>query len=319
MTIRERRTALLFRVFCGKLSLASCPEKMTAPRRWAQGICPVCLSRNDLKGRYSAMAHFTVQYYSNALRRSTLFQAWIPNDRRSEIPRTADGKERPMKTLFALHGFTGSSENWVSQELMEQYNLAVVSATAENSFYLDTEATGHQYETMLAIELVDYVRKTFGLAMKPEDTYIAGISMGGFGAVHTALDHPERFSKIGMLSAALIVNGLQGKKDGDFAEDSMANYAYYAHCFGDLQTVAQRDTNPEVLLKKLKARGTAIPKVFQCIGTEDFLLEPNREFHRFLEEEGVPHVYHESKGGHDNVFWQEYVPKMVHWLFEDQK
>ena len=264
------------------------------------------------------MAHFTVNYFSNALRRSTVFQAWIPNDRRTDIPRMADGTERPMKTLFALHGYTGSSENWVSQELMEKYNLAVISATAENSFYLDAEATGHQYETMLAIELVDYVRKTFGLAMKPEDTYIAGISMGGFGAIHTGLAHPDRFSKIGMLSAAMIVHGIQGKTRADDREDSTANYAYYAGCFGDLQTVTERDTNPEVLLKKLKARGTAIPKIFQCVGTEDFLLEANREFHRFLDKEGVSHAYYESKGAHDNIFWQEYVVKMVNWLFEDQ-
>ena len=263
------------------------------------------------------MAHFTVDYFSNALRRATTFQAWIPNDARTDIP-GAQVTEWPMKTLFWLHGYTGKSENWVSEDLMTKYNLAVISANAENSFYLDAEATGHQYETMLAIELVDYVRKTFGLALKPEDTYIAGISMGGFGAVHTGLAHPDRFSKIGMLSAALIVRGLRGKTKTDFREGGTANYAYYAGCFGDLDTVTERDTNPEVLLKKLKAAGTPIPPIFQCVGTEDFLLEPNREFHRFLEDEGVAHAYHESKGGHDNIFWQEYAPKMVAWLFEEE-
>lgn len=263
------------------------------------------------------MAHFTVDYFSGALRRATTFQAWIPNDMRMDIPGAASGAERPMKTLFALHGYTGKSENWVSEELMGKYNLAVISATAENSFYLDAEATGHQYETMLAIELVDYVRKTFGLAMKPEDTYIAGISMGGFGAIHTGLAHPDRFSKIGMLSAAMIVHGIKGMTRENDKDDGMANYAYYEGCFGDLKTVAERDTNPEVLLKKLKAAGTPIPAIFQCVGTEDFLLEANRDFHRFLEKEGVAHAYYESKGGHDNIFWQEYVPKMVEWLFKE--
>ena len=263
------------------------------------------------------MAHFQIEYYSNALQRKTVFEAWIPNDLRTDIP-GGNVPEHPMKTLFALHGFTGKSENWFSEELMLKYGLAVISASAENSFYLDAEATGHQYETMVAIELVDYVRKTFGLAMKPEDTYIAGISMGGYGAVHLGLAHPDRFSRIGMLSAALIVHDIEGLTRETPREGMLGNYAYYEGCFGDLQTVAQRDTNPEVQILRLKKAGTAIPPIFQCVGTEDFLLEQNRAFHRFLTAEGVPHEYHESRGGHDGVFWQEYEPKLAEWLFRDR-
>ena len=261
------------------------------------------------------MAHFQIEYYSNALCRKTTFEAWIPNDTRTEVPQAenAPGKA-PMKTLFTLHGYTGRSENWLSEEMMEKYNLAVVSATAENSFYLDTEATGHQYETMLAIELVDYVRKTFGLAMRPEDTYIAGISMGGYGAIHTGLAHPDRFSKIAALSAALLIHDIAGLTEGE-DRNLLGNYAYFRGCFGDLQTVAERDTNPEVQIRKLKAAGARIPEIYQCCGTEDFLIGQNRTFHRFLEAEGVAHTYQESPGEHNGVFWQEYTPKFLEWMF----
>ena len=265
------------------------------------------------------MAHFTVKYYSDALHRYTTFQAWIPNDMRTDIPREmTPALRRPTKTLFALHGYTGMSENWLTDEMMEKYNVAVISATAENSFYLDAEATGHQYETMLALELVDYVRKTFGLALRPEDTYIAGISMGGFGAVHTGLAHPDRFGKIGMLSAAMIVHDIAGFTRAQDGQGLLGNYAYYWGCFGDLDTVAERDTNPEVLIRKLKVAGTPIPPIYQCVGTEDFLLRQNRQFHDFLSAEGVEHEYHESAGGHDGVFWGEYVPKMLAWMFREE-
>lgn len=265
------------------------------------------------------MAHFTIEYYSDALHRRTTFQAWIPNDVRTDIPRELNPcQRRPMKTMFVLHGYTGMSENWFPEELLEKYHFAVISATAENSFYLDAEATGHQYETMLAIELVDYVRKTFGLAMRPEDTYISGISMGGFGAVHTGLAHPDRFSKIGMLSAAMIIHDIAGWTREEPREGLLGNYAYFEGCFGDLRTVAEREANPEVLIRKLKAEGKKIPDIFQCVGTEDFLLEQNRQFHRFLEAEGVPHVYYESSGGHDGVFWAEYEPKLLAWMFRDE-
>ena len=50
-------------------------------------------------------------------------------------------------------------------------------------------------------------------------------------------------------------------------------------------------------------------------GTEDFLIEPNRAMHRFLEAEGVPHEYHEAPGIHDMNFWSEHIQHIVRWMF----
>ena len=263
------------------------------------------------------MARFLIEYYSNALRRKTSFYAVIPNDTREDIPwEKTVHNSRPMKTLCLLHGYTGRSECWIPDELLERYNFAVVSPTAENSFYNDTGATGHQYETMVAVELVDYVRKTFRLAMRPEDTYIAGMSMGGYGALHLALAHPDRFSRVGALSSALIIHEVARMKPGE--DNGMANYEYYRICFGDpMDQLDRRDANPEVQVKKLKAAGKPIPELYVCCGTEDFLIEPNRAFHAFLEKEGIPHEYHESAGGHDMVFWMEYIVKILAWMFRD--
>ena len=73
--------------------------------------------------------------------------------------------------------------------------------------------------------------------------------------------------------------------------------------------------NPEVLAHKLKAAGAKIPEIFMACGTEDFLIENNREMHRFLEKEGIDHLYYESRGVHDMVFWREYITKGVEWMF----
>ena len=134
------------------------------------------------------MARLQIEYYSNALRRTTTFEMLIPNDFREGTPPEKDAPHsRPMSTLFLLHGYTGKAGNWVPEGLPEKYNFAIVMPTAENSFYLDGEATGTCYQTMVGEELVDYVRKTFRLANGPEDTCIAGLSMGGFGALHPGL------------------------------------------------------------------------------------------------------------------------------------
>ena len=260
------------------------------------------------------MAYFRIEYYSNALHRSTSFEMLIPNDYRLDLPvqEASPIPKKPMGTLFLLHGYTGKAGNWVPEELAAQYNFAIVMPTAENSFYLNGLSTGHAFQTLVGEEMVDYVRRTFGLAKDRENTCIAGMSMGGFGALHTALACPDTFGKLAGLSSALIVHGIAHMKPG--ADNGMGNYDYYRECFGDLETVEQRDVNPEVLALKRKAEGK-LPEIFLACGTEDFLLEPNREMHKFLNDAQIPHQYYESKGGHDMVFWNEYIIKAVKWMF----
>ena len=258
------------------------------------------------------MAYFRIEYYSKALCRETSFEVLIPNDPRNDAPQMPE--EKPMKTLFLLHGYTGKAGNYVPYELPEKYNFAIVMPSAENSFYLNGLSTGHAFQTMLGEELVDYVRKTFHLALRPEDTCIAGLSMGGFGALHTGLAYPDRFSKIGAMSSALIHHEVAEMKPG--SGNSVANYEYYRECFGEPEQLLESDNNPETLIRKLKAAGTKIPDIYMCCGTEDFLIENNRQMHRFLVEENVAHEYHEAPGIHDMVFWTEHIRKIVQWMFE---
>ena len=93
--------------------------------------------------------------------------------------------ENSTKTLFLLHGYTGDAENWVPEYLSDKYNFAVVIPSGENSFWLDGRSTGHQFCKFVGEELVDYVRRVFRLAKDGSETYIMGLSMGGFGALHT--------------------------------------------------------------------------------------------------------------------------------------
>ncbi len=255
------------------------------------------------------MAYFRIEYYSRALRRETSFEVLIPNDPREGMPEPAE----PMRTLFLLHGYTGKAGNYVPWEMPAQYNFAVVMPSAENSFYLNGLSTGHAFQTFVGEELVDYVRKTFRLALSPGDTGIAGLSMGGFGALHTGLAYPETFGKIGAMSSAFIVHEVAKMQPGGGNE--VANYDYYRECFGEPALLEESDNNPETLVRKLKAAGAKIPAIYMSCGTEDFLIESNREMHRFLEAEGVPHEYHEAPGIHDMVFWSEHIRKIVCWMF----
>ena len=263
------------------------------------------------------MSDLTIRFFSNCLRRFTTFKMYLPNDVREDLPMlSANGNEYSKKhtrTLFLLHGYTGDAGNWIPEELAEKYNFAIVIPTGENSFWLDGISTGHQFCKFLGEELLGYVRRTFGLAMNKDETFICGMSMGGFGAIHTALYYPEVFGKAVGLSSALIVHEVAGMTEG--SGNPIANYEYYRECFGDPAKVLESDNNPETLVKKLKAEGRPIPQILMSCGTEDFLLENNRQFHNFLDAEGVPHIYEEDAGTHDMVFWNKYVQKFIPVIF----
>ena len=80
--------------------------------------------------------------------------------------------------------------------LSDKYNFAVVIPSGENSFWLDGRSTGHQFCKFVGEELVDYVRRVFRLAKDGSETYIMGLSMGGFGALHTAFAYPETLARL---------------------------------------------------------------------------------------------------------------------------
>lgn len=255
------------------------------------------------------MSELTIRFYSDSLRRYTTFRMVIPGAKREK-----NGYSRiKPKTLFLLHGYTEDAYNWIPADLCEKYNFAIVIPSGENSFWLDGASTGRRFCSFLGKDLLCYVRDTFGLAENRDDTYIMGISMGGFGALHTALFYPEDFGKAAGLSSALIVRKVAEMTDG--RGDSIANYEYYKECFGEPSKVLESENNPEILVKNIKSRHKPMPEIYMCCGTEDFLLENNRQMHRFLEKENVAHVYEESAGGHDMNFWSKYTEKFISLMF----
>lgn len=262
------------------------------------------------------MALFQANFYSKELARVTEFYFLLPNDPH-HIDEDNKHFHRKTKTLYLLHGFHGFNKDWLLrssiEELSNQYNLAVVMPSGENSFYLDQKGTGKAYCQYVGKELVEYVNKTFGLSDKSEDNFIGGLSMGGFGAIHTGLYFPETFGKVIALSSALIIHNIENMKE-DF-QDGIADYDYYSSVFGDLSQLKDSPNNPEFLIRRLKKEEKTIPSLYMACGTEDFLINENRAFHGFLQDENIDVTYIESPGVHDWKFWRQYLELGIQWCF----
>ena len=259
----------------------------------------------------------SMTFFSKELARPVHFCAVFSNDCQWGVDTNPHFK-RPAKNVYLLHGYSGCDTDWFVNaplgEIANRFNVNFFLPNGDNNFYLDQPQTGCKYESYVGKEFVDYTRKTFGLSDKKEDTFIGGLSMGGFGALHTAFKFPETFGKVMALSSALIQNGL-----AFFSPDmpnGLANYDYYTWVFGDLKTAAQTDANPEVLVRKLKESGAAIPDIFMACGTEDFLIQPNRDFKAFLDGLGVPATFVTAPGVHDFQFWRTHLVTGLTWALE---
>ena len=263
------------------------------------------------------MAAGRLRFYSLCQMGQVNISYVIPNDVPELMIAGNKNYERPMKTLYLLHGISGNDCDWeyngIAEDVAFAYNMAVIMITGGNNFYLDRNATGCQYCTYAGKEVVEYTRKLFGLSDKREDTLIGGLSMGGFGAIHTALTYPETFGGVVALSSALVIHDIVGLKPGEDREGLLANYDYYREVFGDLDNLDKSDANPEVLYTRLKEAGAKIPPIYMAVGTEDFLYKNNQEFKKFLEENGADFTYEEGPGIHDWKFWNAYITKGVEW------
>lgn len=260
------------------------------------------------------MAIIEVNFISKCLMRTVTFNAIIPVDKFG--PQTENAEQKPLKTLYLLHGIFGNYTDWVNgtriQAWAEANDLAVIMPSGENRFYLDDEKSGELYGEFIGKELVEFTRKLFPLSDKREDTFIAGLSMGGYGAIRNGLKYAENFGCVIGLSAALVHDTW---KDADNSAPIFTfRRSYYEAVFGEYDKVKGSDKDPKALLLKLKEEGRPVPKMYLCCGTEDGLVTANRDFRDFLNENGVDLTYVEGPGKHDWVFWDTYIKKVLDWL-----
>jgi S-formylglutathione hydrolase FrmB len=258
------------------------------------------------------MALLQVNFNSLTLHRKVSVQMILPADSKT-------GSAGPFKTLYLLHGLMDNCQAWTSNTRIERWamerNLAVVMPSAENSFYVDIpygSSVFIDFGAYVGQELVEVTRKMFHLSSKREDTFIAGLSMGGFGALRNGLKYHGTFGYIACLSGAIHIVEYPLDEPGRnvIGEDA---------CFGDIRTAALTDRNPRMVAEALFSQRKAsveieFPKVYIACGTEDYLLRANQVFADFLKANGVDVTYEEGPGMHDWDFWDTYIQKVLAWL-----
>ena len=149
------------------------------------------------------------------------------------------------------------------------------------------------------------IDKNFRTVADREHRMIAGLSMGGYGGIKFGLKYPEMFSLIGSFSGALGAASFTAANAGDIGKGIDAIYGP-----ADSETRKSSDIFKiirEITPEKIKS----LPFVYQSCGTEDFLIQNNRDFLNLMNEKKIPHEYREHPGGHTWDFWNDQVREFL--------
>jgi putative tributyrin esterase len=235
------------------------------------------------------MALLTCHVESEALAVATTFTAFVPQE--VENPRV----------LYLLHGLTDDHTGWSRYTSIERYaddaGLAVVMPSVHHSFYTD-EVHGHAYWTFVSEELPGLVRALLRVSDRPEDTFAAGLSMGGYGAVKLALTHPDRYAAAASLSGTLDIHYLADRED-------RAEIWHRA-----FDGVVQEPND----LFSLLAVAPSVPPLYIGCGTSDGLLDANERFIAAAGEAGVEVTADLRAGDHEWSLWDAQIADVIAWL-----
>jgi putative tributyrin esterase len=254
------------------------------------------------------MAFIECKFRSEALELCTAVNVILP-DRVRGVSKSGD----KVPVLWLLHGYSDDHTIWCRRTSIERYvegrNLAVIMPAVDHSFYTDM-AHGNRYWTYISDELPALMRYWFPLSAKGEDNFVAGLSMGGYGAFKLALSHPNRYAAAASLSGAL-------RRFSDDLADPNADPQWIAKLsdiFGDLTKFPGSRHDVYELAEKVARGNGPKPRLYACCGAQDFLYADNLRFKAHAGAIGLPLTYEEGPGDHTWAFWDQYIQRVLAWM-----
>ncbi|WP_454193557.1 alpha/beta hydrolase [Paenibacillus sp. Marseille-Q7038] len=256
------------------------------------------------------MALMQCHFYSEVLGLNTTMHVILPQQTATQIGVDTKQSKGLHQTLYLLHGLSDDDSIWLRRTAIERYSsaygIAVVMPNAHRSFYTDM-TEGSAYFKYISEEVPTLARSFFPLSAAREDNFVAGLSMGGYGAMKIALSKPESYAAAASLSGALDMASHLDRTN----ESAQAN-TEFRRIFGDHVTDTENDLM--WLLKQCEQKDGPKPKLFQCCGTEDFLYEDNLRFRSAAEQTRLDFTYIEGPGEHEWGYWDARIQDVLKWL-----
>ncbi|MEG0078184.1 MULTISPECIES: alpha/beta hydrolase [Enterococcus] len=215
------------------------------------------------------------------------------------LPDTVDVSEAPV--LYLLHGWSDDCNAWFNQTNLarqaQKYPFVIVMPQVGLSYYTDM-AAGGAYFTFLTQELPQKMKQWFQIEAVKEKMFVAGLSMGGYGAFKWALTYPDQFNAAASLSGALDVVNLWRRPE---------RKKQLAAIFGDIRILSKSNNNLFNLLPHEMPASIEETYFLQMCGTEDFIYQDNQNFLQRAQNVLPFFEYQESPGNHDWAYWEKAI------------
>lgn len=213
-------------------------------------------------------------------------------------------------TLYLLHGLSDDHSIWHRRSSVERYvetcDTVVVMPNGGRGFYTNGDA-GSKWGDAIGPELITKVEEWFSVSRRSDKRFVAGLSMGGYGALRLALANPGVYGHAASMSGALMI--------GSQAVDNPLRSSQYQdemrRIFGDNPIGSHHD------LLHLAHRCSVmnqLPNLWMDCGTSDFLYEDNKLFHTKISEMGIPVKFTINTGAHDWQYWNRVLPDVLRWM-----
>lgn len=250
------------------------------------------------------MALLTCDFFSEALERGSSMTVVLPQPTEEQIGVTGAVAEGPPPVLYLLHGLSDDHSAWTRYTSIERYaaarGFAVVMPAVDRSFYAN-EAHGHRYWDYVSEELPQVVARFLRVSQEPADTFVAGLSMGGYGALKHAVTHPERYAGVASLSGVADIRALGDRLDRSEIVDRV-----FAGSFGP------QDDLFELLATVDPATA---PRLYIGCGTEeDRLLSANVRFVDEARARGLDVTTDFRPGVHEWGLWDAQIQDVLDWM-----
>lgn len=252
-----------------------------------------------------ADASESFQINSGLMGRNMPYGVIVPDDYKTN-------PEGRYPVVYLLHGLTGHHNDWTDRsklaELAAKHRFIIVTPEGNDGWYSDSPAIpGDKYESYIVRELITEIDKRFRTLPDRQHRAIAGLSMGGYGALKFGLKFPEKFTLVGSFSGAFVT--------GQWSETAGGNKLIgrsLDRVYGPVTSDARKKNDIFVLARALTPnRVSALPYIYLSCGTEDVFIKTNRDLKALLDEKGVPNEARFTKGGHDWVFWGDQVREFL--------
>lgn len=252
------------------------------------------------------MALFQCSFFSEALQISASMNVILPQAAKGQIGMDGNQSEEPPAVLYLLHGLSDDHSIWMRRTSIERYvasyPLAVVMPAVNRSFY--TNIGENAYWTFISEELPQLVHSFFNVSKDWKKTFVAGLSMGGYGAFKLALTHPDRYAAAASLSGCLDIASSCAER---------TEMRVFKEVFGSADQVPGSENDLLALLDKLPA--AVKTKFYQCCGTADFLYQENLTFKERAEKTSIDLTYEEHTGEtHEWGYWDRQIQRVLEWL-----